>query len=283
MSDNHAHARTREAAARWLARDKPLSDATLRGPNRQRIFDAFAAGAEWAISPQSEEAVDAALVDLLRGAESTEDAAARVKAFFGAIHRGEQDLWHERFAAAGELIAESAGLFREYEAHHRAKIDTEERDVRTHRAERNGKIADKLERWLLDRNPAEVLRQAAVGMVDGETIKGVDHASFDRAAAMCNEIVVSHVPPGKMGEADVAAQEAMVGAALDAGIDQIGEADEPPPSGRHWIDHERSRAGLPPRDPAPFAITTGDPRFDPAAPVIINGYRYHPAKENEHG
>jgi hypothetical protein len=29
-----------------------------------------------------------------------------------------------------------------------------------------------------------------------------------------------------------------------------------------------------------FRLTTGDPRFDPAAPATINGFLYHPAKEN---
>lgn len=28
-----------------------------------------------------------------------------------------------------------------------------------------------------------------------------------------------------------------------------------------------------------FRLTTGDPRFDPAEPVVVNGYLYHPTKE----
>lgn len=59
-------------------------------------------------------------------------------------------------------------------------------------------------------NPADVLRGIAEGMVDGETIKGVDHASFDRAAAMANEIVVDYIDPEPVpwrleGVADLAA------------------------------------------------------------------------------
>lgn len=136
--------------------------------SQAELIEAFAAGADW----------------------SADQCAM--------VHREEQDLWHQRFADAGELITEAAGLFRSYEAHHRGKISEQ---GRPEKAERNRKIAEKLERWIMGRNPAEVLRDIAEGMVDGETIKGVDHASFDRAA----EELARPVPWRTEGVADLGA------------------------------------------------------------------------------
>lgn len=255
MSNIHAHARTREAAADWLAKEKPLSDSVLNGHQRQRIFDAFAAGAIWAITPSSEADVNQIVAGVIRDAQATgtdeaaDYAALAIFAYLGAIHREEQDLWHERFAAAGDLIAEAAGLFRSYEAQHRDKAarwrhqmhgpdslrkTQADIDDTLAKAERNRQIAEKLERWVMGRNPAEVLRGIAESMVDGDLIKGVDHASFDAAA----EELARPVPWRTEGVADLAA----------------------------------------------FRITTGDPRFDPGEPVTVNGFLYVPAsKENEHG
>lgn len=50
-------------------------------------------------------------------------------------------------------------------------------------------------------NPAEALRQIGEGMVDGRTIMGVDHASFDAAA----EELARPVPWRTEGVADLAA------------------------------------------------------------------------------
>lgn len=50
-------------------------------------------------------------------------------------------------------------------------------------------------------NPADALREIAEGMVDGDLIKGVDHASFDRAA----EELARPVPWRTEGVADLGA------------------------------------------------------------------------------
>ena len=54
---------------------------------------------------------------------------------------------------------------------------------------------------LTDINPAEALREISEGMVDGDLIKGVDHASFDQAAAE----LAQPVPWRMEGVADLAA------------------------------------------------------------------------------
>lgn len=266
MSNIHAHARAREAGQAWLERERPMSVAALPKRRLDDQLEAFVAGWVMATAPETGAEVNQIVASLIRDAQAAggdnaaDDAAQRIFAYLGAIHREEQDQWaieratgQRQLDDAGALMREAAELFREYEAHHRAKIDSEERDVRTHRAERNALAAARLEAWLAGKdryptNPAEALRDIAERMVDGETIKGVDHASFDRAAAACNEIVVSHVPP---------------------------EEDRSPRSAP-W-----RQEGV--ADLAAFRITTGDPRFEPSAPVTVNGFLYVPAKENEHG
>jgi hypothetical protein len=58
----------------------------------------------------------------------------------------------ESAVSARELLVEAAALFREYESHHRAKVerlgDTIEREEGDRKAERNAAIADKIERAL---------------------------------------------------------------------------------------------------------------------------------------
>lgn len=54
---------------------------------------------------------------------------------------------------------------------------------------------------LTDINPADALREIAEGMVDGDLIKGVDHANFDRAA----EELSRPVPWRTEGVADLGA------------------------------------------------------------------------------
>jgi hypothetical protein len=55
----------------------------------------------------------------------------------------------------------------------------------------------------------------------------------------------------------------------------VAEAGEPIPMVGSAIWRTEGVADL-----AAFRITTGDPRFDPAGPVTVNGFLYHPAKEN---
>lgn len=347
MSNIHAHARSRDAAADWLAKSKPLTDMVVNGHQRRRIFDAFVAGWAAATAPESEAEVNEIVVSLVRDAieaagdsapeeAAAIDAAQRIVAYLGAIHRGEQDLWGARFAAAGELIAEAAALFRSYEAHHREKVtaaivarkEAEEAgrepdpllDIVQLRAkaERNALAAARLEAWVAgeDRyptNPAEALRQIAERMVDGESIKGVDHASFDAAAAKLAEPVIraDQIVPHSLGRAAVVLLgerliKDMAGVALiEEGTGWVkvhgvrdaaalfnvlrlakiaaeeGQPDEEnPEASAEWFAGARWRTdGV--ADLAAFRITTGDPRFDPAGPVTINGFLYRPAKEDD--
>lgn len=104
---------------------------------------------------------------------------------------------------ATALMTEAATLLRGYEAHHRGKIDktlnhgsTDPAEVK---AETNALMASRLEAWLR-----------------GEEFYPVK--------------------PGSMSAEGQAAQEAFVSAALDAGVDQIGEGDEPPFADRTLAD-----------------------------------------------
>ncbi len=96
---------------------------------------------------------------------------------------------------ATALMAEAATLLRGYEAHHREQASIADtgprRDDRNERAEVNALMASRLEAWLR-----------------GEEFYPVK--------------------PGAMSAEGQAAQEAFVSAALDAGIDLVGEEDERP-------------------------------------------------------
>ncbi|MBS67249.1 MAG: hypothetical protein Tp170SUR191951_43 [Prokaryotic dsDNA virus sp.] len=199
MSDNLACARARKAAGEWLAdvgNREPIPPQVGRASVEQRMIDAFMAGAAWVLEPGTDDEVTDQIIALLRGAESTEAAARGLKAYLGAIHREEQDHWTERFRAAADLIAEASALFRSYEAHHyeremaaAARCDRYGRAQAAAKSKRNATMADKLEQWLMNQNPAEVLRQISLAIVDGETIKGIDEGSFDDLAKHLNEPV----------------------------------------------------------------------------------------------
>lgn len=151
-------------------------------------------------------------------------------------------------------------------------------------------------------NPAEVLRGMAEGLA-AQAGLGVDHPSFDAAAAVLNERGEA-IPIYRLGEAHDLVS-AMDGAALieegagwvkvhgvrDASAlfnvlrlakiaAECGEPDqENPEAPAEWFEGARWRTdGV--ADLTAFRVTTGDPRFDPGKPVTINGFLYHPAKEN---
>ena len=339
MENNLARARARKAAMNWADWQAPkeAEGDTIRGTR----VEAFEAGAAWAeeqaTRAASEAEVNEIVASLVRdaqgagGDEAADHAAKRIAAYFAGVHGAEQDLWaieratgQRQLDEAGALIREAAALLRGYETHHLAKAErisaSGGRDLETEaavddarsKARRNGAMAARLEAWLA-----------------GEPL------------------------PGSMAAADQAAQEAFVSAQLDAGIDQIGEADEPahdpdlatgcaddhgplagffdrdkplivPPAPRHdrapadlvaamagaslieegvgWVKvHGLANAralfdclaaanavaqggavwrleGV--ADLAAFRLTTGDPRFDPRKPATINGFLYHPTKED---
>jgi hypothetical protein len=183
---NDILARARESAGAWADRHiAKFDDTALFG--RDDLIAAFAAG--------------------FAEADDQFDDQRRI---------GQQQLDDAR-----ALIAEARGLFRSYEAQHRDKAarwrhqmtgpdslrkTQADIDDTIAKAERNALMAARLEAWLCgeDRyptNPAEILRDVAEGLVDGVTIKGVDHASFDQAAAE----LAQPVPWRKEGVADLVA------------------------------------------------------------------------------
>lgn len=107
---------------------------------------------------------------------------------------------------AAALMREASELLRGYEAHHLAKAEAHN--------DRSRACRD-----AYDAAAESRLRDEALGKAN-------------RNALMAHrlEAWLSGEPlPGSMDAADQAAQEAFVSAALDAGVDQISEADEPPP------------------------------------------------------
>lgn len=276
-----ACARARESAEAWLAERKiklPIPPRVSAAWVEVALVDAFAAGWGQATAPGTEAEVNEIVVSLVRDAieaagdsapeeAAAIDAAQRIVAYLGAIHREEQDQWGEerqigqrQLDDATALMRETAELLRGHERHHRDQADEADRygptadgEARRAKAERNALAAARLEAWLRGEeryptNPAEALRQIAEGMVDGEAIRGVDHASFDAAAAKLDE-------PGVPDE-------------------------ENPEAPAEWFGAARWRTdGV--ADLAAFRVTTGDPRFDPAGPVVINGFLYHPAHQGD--
>lgn len=219
MSNILSPVRAREAGENWLA-DRRLA---LPTPPRvsaawaeQAMVDGFVAGWGMATAPESEAEVNAILAGLIRDAqaagtdEAADDAALRIKAYLGAIHREEQDQWaieratgQRQLDDARALMVETAELLRGYEEHHRAKVPAEpgnglarfEGQLAAEKADRNALAASRLEAWVrgedrypvqASENPAEVLRGIAERTAE-ECGLTVDHASFDQAAARLAE------------------------------------------------------------------------------------------------
>ncbi len=213
MENNLARARARKAAMNWADWQAPkeAEGDTIRGTR----VEAFEAGAAWAaqqaLEPESDAELNEIVASLIRdaqaagGDDAADYAAKRVAAYFAGIHGAEQDLWaveratgQRQLDEAGALIRETATLLRGYEAHHEAKAQRA--------SERGGR--------------------------DLETEAAVDDARSKarRNGAMAARLeawLAGEPLPGSMSAADQAAQEAFVSAALDAGVDQITEADEP--------------------------------------------------------
>lgn len=172
---------------------------------------------------------------------------------------------------------------------------------------------------LTDINPAEALREIGEGMVDGDLIKGVDHASFDRAARHLAEPCelteadrwrITFRDEGRKARRDgltiadcpafphVPNDKPHPFAGVDHGTEWIAGWREEDEGGDRSVAACRSKFEGRPFEGAPqsapwrtegvadlgaFRITTGDPRFDPGEPVTVNGFLYVPAKEKEHG
>lgn len=306
MEDNLTRARARKAAMNWADWQAPkeADGDTIRGAR----VEAFEAGAAWAAQeamvPETEAELNEIVASLVRDAQQTrgddaaDHAAKRIAAYFAGVQGAEQDLWaieraqgQRQLDEAGALIREAAALLRGYEASHLGKADrisaSGGRDLETEaavddarsKARRNGAMAARLEAWLA-----------------GEPLPG-SMAAADQAAqeAFVNRdkpLIVPPAPQHHRAPADLVA--AMAGATLIEQSDGVGQVGWVKVHGlrnaRALFDclaaaNAVAQGGAVWRlegvaDLAAFRLTTGDPRFDPRKPATINGFLYHPTKED---
>ena len=234
MSDDLARARARVAAGEWLARYTGIQDPKTMTFSVAELLKAFEEGYLTRINDDvlngDELALTATVLDAAsRGEAFTKsDAARAAKATLAARDRidrlikGQAALTDQRAIenAVGQrqlddataLMTEAVDQFRSYERHHMAKVSTIFPVAETSanadtikKANANALMAMRLEAWLAgkDQYPTSFEREHPPGY-------------FSRIEL-----------PRAMSAADQAEQEGLVSAALDAGIDQIGEADEP--------------------------------------------------------
>lgn len=265
MSDDLARARAHVAAGEWLARYTGIQDPKTMTFSVAELLKAFEEGYLTRINDDvlngDELALTATVLeaagrgapftknDAIRAAKATLEARDRIE----RLIKGQAALTDQRAIeqATGQrqlddataLMTEARDLFFEYERHHRAKIERfpGRPDVPEHvaafkvlqaKADRNALMAARLDAWLagedaypVSLNPAEALRQISEKMVDGTVIKGVDHESFDRAAAYLDQPV--EVSP--------------LVAAMSASIDEISSLPLAPAQSladvrRHWAE-----------------------------------------------
>lgn len=196
MSNNHGrvHARESSAALDWLTGYDPGDGSGPVGDHAKN---------EWGLFLRS-----VVIAAFEAGADHAE-----------AEHAIERSTGQRQLDDATALIREAVDLFEAYARHHWSRADgyTDEGEFRmAHdsltKARRNLLMAVRLKEWLAGKdvfavslvdnpeelrawseNPAEVMRKIAEGMVDGVTIKGVDHASFDDAAASLSATVAGEM------------------------------------------------------------------------------------------
>lgn len=252
MSDDLARARARKAADGWLRTAEPDRVHPAEGVEAERLKWAFQAGYLMCICE------DVLAGDQLLLTAQVLDAAARggplttsdMERAAKTIYAARDELALERATGqrqlddATALMTEAHDLFRKYEAHHRHQASVADtgprREDREEKANTNALMAARLDAWLKGKdaypvslNPADALRQIGEQMVDGETIKGVDHETFDRAAAMLNEPVsVQYIEPD---------DPSPFVAAMFASIDEISSLPVAPAQSlaetrRHWAE-----------------------------------------------
>lgn len=210
MSDNLARARARKAAGEWLSGQTQGRDPDDAKFGSDQINSAFVAGylerIHHDVLSADEFALTARVLDEAgRGGLFTRsDAERAARAMLAARDRiGAIEDEHTIRVAEGQrqlddaasLMREAVDLFRSYEKHHKGEAfrlhcGSDVHRNRMAKAETNALMAARLEAWL----------------------RGEDFYP---------------IKPGALSPADHSAQEAFVSAALDAGVDQIGEADEP--------------------------------------------------------
>lgn len=193
-------------------------------------------------------------------------------------------------AGVADLISDAAALLRGYEAHHRrlARSQLVGADVRKDRhakADRNAAMAARLESWLAG---DQIDPDAATGCADDLTV--IDRDALESVLSFIGGTAPLTLPPAP---AHSRAPDDLTAAIAGAGLieegagwvkvhgvrdsralfDVLAEANARASGAAAW----RTQGNA---DLAAFRITTGDPRFDPGAPVTINGFRYQPTKED---
>lgn len=238
MSTNLACARARVAAGEWLARYCGIQDPKTMTFSVAELLKAFEEGYLTRINDDvlggDELTLTATVLDAASsgmGPFTENDLARAAKAMFAARDRierlikGQAALTDQRAIerATGQrqlddataLMREAVDQFRSYERHHMAKVsaifpvaETSANADTIKKANANALMAMRLEAWLAgkDQYPTSFEREHPPGY-------------FSRIELPRR--------PGSMSLADQQAQEGFVSAALDAGVDQIGEADEP--------------------------------------------------------
>lgn len=258
MRDNHGRACARESAREdWLATREGL---VIPGAN-DLLREAFDTGAEWA------------------------------EGDCGAIHSREQEEWAVERATgqrqlddAGALMREAAELLRGYENHHRVRAadyfdGTDGHKAATAKAERNALMAARLEAWLDgdDRYPVSTRQTVSV------KVEAAPPGNIDEGASLPADVRAAMSIRREPGEDAVTAHAERRPVAERPNVKLVTKGPLADPqvvegllaaSGQTDATHPLSLAKA-----GAFRLQTGDPRFDPARPVCVNGYLYQPATE----
>lgn len=281
MIDNLVRARVREAA---VSHRQEQTDYGPGQPQAEAVVAAFEAGAIWA---------DENFEDRRRiGQRQLDDASA--------------------------LMRETVELLRGYEAHHREQAEEADRygptpdgEVGREKAERNALMAARLEAWLRGDTQYPTTSADIVPMRRGKTEpSNVREISDPDVFNSLHQIAGLAAPAGRRPPSPMQATllNDTIGVRVEkrsGDYDFDGEirAVVIKRSGdiRYVVEDDRGlllimnarMCGVPETAPlvaawrqggvadlGAFRLTTGDPRFDPARPVCVNGFRFEPTKED---
>lgn len=249
MKRNLAQAQARESAADdWLA-SIDQEDWVEGKPDAYRR-EGFLTGAEWAaVTADAEFAIERST-----GQRQLDDATA--------------------------LMTEAAELFRSYERHHRGiAAKTGARTGREEKAERNALMASRLEAWLAGEECYPVTRVEFVRDQPGLACE-IGGPPFDAEACRARVDTVVHLDVTQPIPAEIAAS----GDIVPAGVSNIRPVTDGPLADQGMIEQLVEALGGPARSlstvkAGAFRLQTPDPRFDPARPVVVNGFIFIPATE----
>lgn len=206
------------------------------------------------------------------------------RADFARCARVVEFLWND-MGEVRRLVEEAAALFRAYEAHH---LDIAKRTGaktgREEKAKRNGDAAAKLERWLAgdDTTPAAVMRDFH-GCTTREQAERHPDSHQQRFATRDGYGEASNVVPFE----EFLSQEDLEEAAFQHVTSNVRPVTEGPLADFGMVGGLMDMVlgdpaiSISAEDLGTFRLQTPDPRFDPRKPVMVNGYRYHPATEEK--